>query len=206
MTHHSKFALPHQQNQTIQCHNIGGHWVTSSSTTGKVIVYDTLSTGLNASLKHQLVNLYQGLCNEDGSLDITVILQQWQKGSSDCGLFSIANAAALAYEIDPCTISWSQDDMRQDLHTCFENRKLEMFPHVSNTLPRTKSHYVISFYCVCYRHIPGAEMVNCSVCKNWYHHMPPQNCTKLSAKQITALVTDNPFVCTYCETQSSCTS
>ena len=55
MTHCTRFAVPHEQNQTIQCHNIGAHWVTSSSITGKVIVYESINKTLNDSLKRQLV-------------------------------------------------------------------------------------------------------------------------------------------------------
>ena len=62
----------------------------------KVVVYESLYRSLNESLKRQLVNIYRKLCNEDGSLEITVVLQQRQIGASDCGLFCIANAVALA--------------------------------------------------------------------------------------------------------------
>jgi hypothetical protein len=99
MTHCSRFIVPHEKNSTIQCHNIGSHWVTSSSTTGRVIVYESQHTTLNSYLKHQLASLYKGLSNKDGSFDITVVLQQRQKGGSDCGLFCIANAIALAQEV-----------------------------------------------------------------------------------------------------------
>ncbi len=129
MTHCTRFAVPHEQNQTIQCHNIGAHWVTSSSITGKVIVYESMSTTLSDSLKRQLVCLYKNLCDDNGSLNISVVLQQRQKGSSDCGLFCIANAVALANGIDPCTVYWHQDSMREHLCQCFEQKKIEMFPH-----------------------------------------------------------------------------
>ena len=36
-THCSRFVLPHGLNQTIQCHNIGLHWVTSSSYPAKLL-------------------------------------------------------------------------------------------------------------------------------------------------------------------------
>ena len=105
--------------------------MTSRSTTGNVIMYESLGTGLNASLKNQLINLYKVLCNDDGSLNVTVVLQQRQKGASDCGLYAIANAVALALGVDPCAVSWLQNDMRQHLISCFEKRELElMFPHV----------------------------------------------------------------------------
>ena len=60
------------------------------------------------------------LCKDDRSLDITVVLQQQQKGTSDCGLFCIANSVALANGIDPSTVSWDQNKMRDHLYKCFE--------------------------------------------------------------------------------------
>ena len=60
--------------QAAQCHNIGNHWVTSTSVHGKIIVFESMSTSLNFSLKKQLVHLYRNFCKEDGSLEVTVIL------------------------------------------------------------------------------------------------------------------------------------
>ena len=78
-THCSRFVLPHGLNQTIQSHNIGLHWVTSSSISGKVVVYESLYRTVNDSLKQQLVSIYKRLCNDDGSLNVTVVLKQRQK-------------------------------------------------------------------------------------------------------------------------------
>ena len=105
MTHFkkTKVALATKNGQTIQCHNIGGHWVVSTCKDGQVTVYDTLGTGLNRTLAQQLIHLYRP-CTGNGSLIVTVILQQLQKGLSDCGLFSIANATSLLHGKDPATI------------------------------------------------------------------------------------------------------
>ena len=202
MTHCTRFAVPHENDQTIQCHNIGHHWVTSSSITGKVVVYESMATTLNDSLKRQLVCLYKQLCNDDGSLNITVILQQKQRGSSDCGLFCITNAVAVANGVDPNTVSWHQDSMREHLCECFEQKKIEMFPHDLKQAPNAalQSHYVVSIYCICLKHIPGAQMVHCTVCENWFHHGHPKSCIgNLTAKQAAALATDAPLICEYCE-------
>ena len=201
-THCSRFAVPHDFHQTIQCHNIGSHWVVSSSVSGKLVVYESLYTTVNESLKRQLTYLYKGLCNDDGSLDITVVLQQWQKGSSDCGLFCIANGVALANGIDPTTVSWDQDKMRDHLYKCFEKQKIEMFPHEVKQTPARKCHYVVSVYCICLKHIPGAPMVYWGKCDNWFHHVYPTKCVKLTVKQAAALATESPFVCEYCEKDS----
>ena len=125
---------------TIQCHNIGGHWVVSSSSKGCVTVYESLSTGLNKTLLQQLAHLYQFLC-ADGQLTVTVVLQQLQKGISDCGLFCIANATALAHGINPTSVTWDQSKMRKHLAQCFLNNQLEVFPHEASCLGKQTKVY-----------------------------------------------------------------
>ena len=69
MTHfkETKVALATKNGQAIQCHNIGRHWVVSTSKDGKVTVYDTLSTGLNNVLAKQLAHLYR-VCTNNRAL------------------------------------------------------------------------------------------------------------------------------------------
>ena len=52
MTHFKKtrINIAAVDGRTIQCHKIGGHWVTSTSEHGTVIMYESLSTGLNKTL------------------------------------------------------------------------------------------------------------------------------------------------------------
>lgn len=52
MTHFKKTRvhIATKDCQTIQCHNIGGHWVVSTSIHGKVTLYESLSTGLNKTV------------------------------------------------------------------------------------------------------------------------------------------------------------
>ena len=125
---------------TIQCHNTGGHWVVSSSVKGRVTVYESLSTGLNKTLLQQLAHLYQLFCVH-GQLTITVVLQQLQQGISDCGLFCIANATALAYGINPTYVTWDQNKMRKHLAQCFLNNQMEVFPHKANYLGKPSKVY-----------------------------------------------------------------
>lgn len=98
MTHFKKtwVNIAKANGRTIQCHNIGGHWVTSTSVNDMVTVYDSLSTRLNKILLQQLVHIYQIFCDKR-QLAVIVVLQQLQKGLSDCRLFCIANATALAH-------------------------------------------------------------------------------------------------------------
>ena len=84
MTHYRRVTIDPELNQMIQCHKIGGHWVTSSTITGKVILYESLSTGLNDALKHQLVHLFKHLAEDDGLFEVTVSLQQLKNEAYDC--------------------------------------------------------------------------------------------------------------------------
>ena len=92
--------------------------------------------------------------------------------------------------------------MRDHLYKCFEKQKIEMFPHEAKQTPAMKCHYVVSVYCICLKHIPGAPMVYCGKCDNWFHHVHPTGCVKLTVKQAAALATESPFVCEYCEKDS----
>lgn len=143
MTHFKKKTrvdIAKADGRTIQCHNIGGHWVTSSSVHGMVTVYESLSTGLNKTLLEQLVHLYQIFCVE-GQLTVTVVLQQLQKGFSDCGLFCIANATALAQGVNPTYVVWDQSKMREHLAECYKNNQMKMFPHHVNYLGKQTKVY-----------------------------------------------------------------
>ena len=136
--------IPENITQAIQCHNIGHHWVVSTSITGEIVVFESMSTNLNSSLKRQLQNVYKNLQEQDGSLNVKVILQQHQKGSSDCGLFAVANAVALANGVNPCSVTWLQEKMRVHLVKCFEEQKIKMFPHIENAMQTCHSkNYIL---------------------------------------------------------------
>ena len=53
---------------------------------------------------------------------------QKQCGSNDCGLFSIANATAIANGIDPMKLKYIQGDIRMHLLQCFRQGLMTIFP------------------------------------------------------------------------------
>ena len=55
---------------------------------------------------------------------------QKQKGSSDCGVFTIAAITAAAFGQEPITSKFIQGKMRPHLLTCFQNKKMTPFPTV----------------------------------------------------------------------------
>ena len=198
MAHCKLINVARENHQAIQCHNTGNHWVVSSSINGgNVVVYESMSTGLNRSLENQLLHMYGSLSKENGLLNVTVIVQQKQSGGSDCGLFCLANATALAHGIDPCTVLWNQEEMRPHLLECLQQKKMEMFPHNKATITHAQKLYHLSMFCTCNRHFDGATLIECSNCKKKYHLENPK-CITVTAAQAAQIMTDNMFLCTKC--------
>ena len=54
-----------------------------------------------------------------------------QNGTSDCGLYAIAFATAVAFGDDPGSCLFHTQEMRRHLYHCLEAGKLEPFPHKS---------------------------------------------------------------------------
>ena len=70
---------------------------------------------------------------------IKAVSVQQQDGDIDCSLFSIATAyhAAMGDNLEVVTIQ--QEDMREHLIKCFENRQLALFPQALGVVWRTLS-------------------------------------------------------------------
>ena len=93
-----------------------------------------------------------------------------QSGSYDCGLFAIAFATALAHGCNPG--SYDQQNMRQHLSRCLQNKKMEMFEKTRRTGMRKiiKTVDFLEVYCTCRMpEISGMDMVQCCKCNEWYH-------------------------------------
>ena len=101
----------------------------STSVNGRLTVFESLNTGLNKTLVQQLAHLYHNICVE-GQITVTVVLQQLQKGLSDCGLFCLANATALAQGVNPLNVMWDQSKMREHLAECYKNNQMNVFPNL----------------------------------------------------------------------------
>jgi len=114
----------------IQIHQTGhSHWVVSSVSKGKITVYDSMLPNIAPQLSSQLLHIYGDKEDVHKPIRVTVTVCQEQIGESDCGLFAIANALALAKGILLQNIKFFQSHMRSHLHQCFQNQLLTMFPH-----------------------------------------------------------------------------
>ena len=93
-----------------------------------------------------------------------------QSGTYDCGLFTIANATALANGISPGSQLYDQTKMRRHLWNCLKARKLTPFPVLKTRRcsDRVKSTDMIVLSCEC--RLPDTRnMIQCTNCKTWYH-------------------------------------
>ena len=102
------------------------HWITVTTVNckvGKVRVFDSAFSFCD---KETINNLY--MTNSYIIPTLTMGRCQKQKGSKDCGLFSIAFATALAFGSHPSKLKFDQLKMRQHLVNCFNKEHMVPFP------------------------------------------------------------------------------
>ena len=181
--------------EALQAHHLGNHWVMSTSMGGTIKIYDSLGTNLSTPLRHQLVDIYKqysvGLL---GEISVNVLCAQKQFGSDDCGLFSIANMFAFASGIDPITVRFQQNRMREHLVQCLERKEVRMFPQFNTHVGSVTSfQYHLSKHCKCHRHKPGEQLIQCTSCHVRYHF----NCLTIDPSDVAALINEE-YVCPHC--------
>ena len=137
------------------------------------VVYDSLSLSMPQSLRNQICCLYEHYAKGDDKLiQVDVVHTQQQVGSSDCGLFAIANVMALASGIDIERVTFRQTKMRSHFLQCLQEQRLTMFPHKvsdsSNSRLRRKL-FVITTNCHCNAFLPNSNLIKCSECNKLFH-------------------------------------
>ena len=58
------------------------------------------------------------------SVKLQMVVSQKQEGGKDCGPFLMANITALAFHLDPTSITFDQSTMRQHLVQCMDKQTL----------------------------------------------------------------------------------
>ena len=102
------------------------HWITASNAfakKGEILVYDSMYTKIDKNTSAIMSNLFEQ------STTARLVGSSKQTGGTDCGLFAIANAAALAFKINPSEIMFNQSSLRQHLVSCMEE-KFSLFPMI----------------------------------------------------------------------------
>ena len=95
-----------------------------------------------------------------------------QVGSTDCSLFAIVFAYLLVTAVDPTTVVFDQEAMRDHLPACFRNGTMSGFLLECNCVVRRKvvCSFVVSVYCMCRQgSLLTQQMIACNSCKEWFH-------------------------------------
>ena len=130
-------------------------------------MYSSRTTKL---MKQQIAWL---LYSSDESITLAWPNIKQQTGSSDCGLFAMANDTSICSGVDPTSHDWDQTEMRQHLVKCFKAGYMEMFPtetaakpKVSTTVETTEE---VAIYCACRQPDDGKDIFRFDTCHVWYH-------------------------------------
>ena len=105
----------------------------------------------------------------------TATAREVQQGNGyDCGAFAIAFATSLAYGEDPSKLSYDTKQLRNHLRACMESNRLTPFPSTKCAGNRSRRETMATedVHCSCRRSeymVGSDEMVECDVCKEWYH-------------------------------------
>ncbi|KAL5487221.1 hypothetical protein EMCRGX_G019798 [Ephydatia muelleri] len=127
----------------IQIHIVSdSHWVTSARLGGTVTLFDC---------------------------PVNVATVQKQRGSDDCGVFAIAFAlhAALGHCLEE--IEFDQATMRDHLLKCYTTRNFTPFPTKKVKRARHTLIMNIDVFCSCQMPDTYGDMVQCGLCKQWFH-------------------------------------
>ena len=110
-------------------HSRGDHWILASNigcTNGDVNIYDSVYSSVDKATIAIITRLFQ-------SSAVKIVTSSKQKGGTDCGVFAIATATALAHGILNVS-SFDQSAMRQHLINCFKENLMTPFPCSSSKL------------------------------------------------------------------------
>ena len=104
------------------------HWITATTLNckaGEIKIFDSLFTFCDKETRGILYEFYQ---RGTEKLTITMSRCQKQTGGKDCGLFSIAFAVALVFNLNGSKLKFRQEMMRPHLVDCFTKGVMTPFP------------------------------------------------------------------------------
>jgi len=161
-------------------HNGANHWVMSYAFKNrKLIVLDSMNKGtLQESLQVQFGYIYSDLY-KDHAIHVIMPFVNQQVGSTDCGIYAIANAVEVCMGgysgiLDSTTkMDWEFDQpkMRDHLITCFEKQEFTPFPKKSCFGPTIKleSFHILCSCIMCLCPDIMGDLIRCDLCDRLFH-------------------------------------
>ena len=177
-----RLAMNPQPGEFVQIICVGGnHWICVSTVgcqPSAINVYDSLHGRLDKHTRTLIADLMQ---SQQRTIEVCYADVQRQSGGSDCGLFAVAFAVSICCFQDPATISFHQKDMRKHLLACLESGEITGFPTRSTGRRPKPAKECLDIYCRCRLPDDGTEMIECSICQEWFH----LSCVKISQRFLT---------------------
>ena len=154
----------------VQVLNSGGnHWLTISTIGcpySTVNIYDSMCCTLPSTTQKQICAL---LMTHEPHVTLRFINVDKQNNANDCGLYALAFCAALCSGDNPQHITFSNTDMRKHVLHCLMQNEMEPFSgKMLKRKKRVKETQLLEIICTC-RSIEDGNMVECDVCKEWFH-------------------------------------
>jgi hypothetical protein len=178
------FVHTPETDEVLQIINVrGNHWITLSNLQCfpfEMCIYDSLH-GINIKKEQKKISypidVEMTACQlSKPRLGLTMCVEnvQQQKGGNDCGLFSIALATLLSLGQDPSRVLFDQKVMRKQLIRSIEERNMARFTEEVCTPIENKNVLILyewkcRVFCHCKMPDDGKMMVQCVLCKGWFH-------------------------------------
>lgn len=168
------------------------HWICVSTidcANGKIKVYDSLRTGDIPLTTQESISTLLHTTKKSVSLMFPDVQQQ--DNSFDCGLFALAYASSICQNIDPATVLYEKLSLRSHFLSCLVNKEFIPFPYkLKEHCPKPPIRRSFKVYCFCRLPDTGDEMIQCNVCKEWYHFI----CVSMETKKKVPGV----WICNHC--------
>ena len=187
------------QRRYVQIVNLGNsHWVCVSSTSKSKNsnqthdIWDSLSRNKVSDELKKTISEYS-FCKEE-NLELILKPVQQQTNGVDCGVYCLAVATALVHAVDPCLVAFDETKMRDHLVQCLQQKNMTLFPTTSKRVRRciTKKT-IVPIFCRCRKpYFEGENMVQCTICKEWFHF----KCEKIPKSRN---LTNTNWRCTECK-------
>ena len=165
------FSFVPETTEFVQVLHGAGHWLcvtTVGCKAGEVKVLDSLYSTVPTKVKRQIAVLTR---TPSPQLKLIFVSVAQQRGGSDCGLYAIANAAAVCAGLDVTRLKYDQNKMRNHLMKCLEVGVMTLFPSMKrmeiDAVPHLQTE-VVDLYCHC-REPERGRMIQCKTCREWFH-------------------------------------
>ena len=150
----------------------GNHWITISTINTitaphyDVTVFDSINFTLSKNTEVLIAKL---LKTPKKRIAVKFANLNKQAGFDDCGVFAAAYSTTLAHGQNPCSYIYDQSVMREHLIKCLEGLEIQPFPVIRGRRIGAVTSLKIDVYCYCRCPDDGTRMVQCDMCKDWFH-------------------------------------